>query len=83
MKTYETQREGDAARIAREIGDVSAGKGSDSVLTVLLAGGDGTAHEFIEGIYGLKGKGKGGVKWNLVILPLGTVGLFGSYIGLC
>jgi diacylglycerol kinase family enzyme len=39
-------------------------------VTVITAGGDGTAHELIEG---LVQSGKSYGRWNLVILPLGTV----------
>lgn len=39
-------------------------------VNVIIAGGDGTAHELIEGV---AQSGKSLNKWNLIILPLGTV----------
>lgn len=41
-------------------------------LDVVVAGGDGTAHELIEGVISA---GRPIRRWNLVILPLGTVRL--------
>jgi diacylglycerol kinase family enzyme len=42
--------------------------------SVVVAGGDGTAHELIEGILeGVREKGTDIGRWELIILPLGTV----------
>jgi diacylglycerol kinase family enzyme len=60
---------GDIARtILSEVADRAG------VVKVVVAGGDGTAHELIEGIKssGLQA-GSPGIRWELVILPLGTV----------
>ncbi len=73
-RTHETAKVGDAARIARLISSecVKAGQ-NGSACKVVIAGGDGTAHEFIEGIYedgymrGVRSR------WELALLPLGTV----------
>jgi len=59
----------DAGRIGRSILKVE----TLSKKTVIIAGGDGTAHEMIEGILeAVRGGSKLG-RWGLVILPLGTV----------
>lgn len=43
---------------------------------VIVAGGDGTAHELIDGVLS-SGSGSGSVgRWDLVVLPLGTVSCF-------
>ena len=43
-------------------------------LTVIVAGGDGTAHELIEGVLDGQMDGQRGCgRWELVILPCGTV----------
>ena len=41
-------------------------------MKLIVAGGDGTAHELIEGIKG-SNAGTPAIKWELIILPLGTV----------
>jgi diacylglycerol kinase family enzyme len=73
IKSYETQNVGDAARIAREISEQPASTAQGGARTVVLAGGDGTMHEFIEGIYSLRGKEAKGERWELVMIPVGTV----------
>ncbi|KAI9636782.1 ATP-NAD kinase-like domain-containing protein [Dioszegia hungarica] len=72
IKAYETQSVGDAARIAREISEQPASTAQGGARTVVLAGGDGTMHEFIEGIYSLGGKEAKGERWELVMIPVGT-----------
>lgn len=76
-KVYETTGVRDAGRIGRQIlGEVTEPK----TVTVVIVGGDGTAHELIEGV--LEGGEEGptsNIRWNLVILPLGTVrGFYGE-----
>ncbi|BEJ15762.1 hypothetical protein CspHIS471_0503670 [Cutaneotrichosporon sp. HIS471] len=68
----------DAGRIGRELlhereQRVSEGKVKpDGVTTVVVGGGDGTAHEFMEGVLeGVRGGAELG-RWELVTLPLGT-----------
>ncbi|BEI84865.1 hypothetical protein CcaverHIS002_0502660 [Cutaneotrichosporon cavernicola] len=68
----------DAGRIGRELllereQRVSEGKVKrDDVTTVVVGGGDGTAHEFMEGVLeGVRGGAELG-RWELVTLPLGT-----------
>jgi diacylglycerol kinase family enzyme len=79
---HETDKEGDGSRIGQRLlkarrADTASEKGE--VWTLIVAGGDGTAHELIEGI--LSGETKTTHseardigRWELVILPLGTVG---------
>ncbi|CAK9781698.1 hypothetical protein CC85DRAFT_281565 [Cutaneotrichosporon oleaginosum] len=68
----------DAGRIGRELlfereQRVKEGKvARDEVTTVVVGGGDGTAHEFMEGVLeGVRGGAPLG-RWELVTLPLGT-----------
>lgn len=70
--THETQAVRDAGRIGRSILDSNQ---TGEPVTVVIAGGDGTAHEMIEGILEAVHQ-DAAVKvgtWNLIILPLGTV----------
>ena len=63
---HETTAVGDGVRIGKEIAEVSEGR-----VVLVVAGGDGTAHELIQGIRGL---GTGEIKEvALVVLPTGTV----------
>lgn len=78
IKAYETQSVGDAARIAREISEQPASTAQGGARTVVLAGGDGTMHEFIEGIYSLGGKEAKGERWELVMIPVGTVSVLSA-----
>jgi diacylglycerol kinase family enzyme len=68
--SYTTNAPKDAGRIGQEI--ASGQKTIEGPLKVIVAGGDGTAHELIEGIVGLGDKPEIR-KWELIILPLGTV----------
>lgn len=62
---HTTQSPGDAGRIGRMI------KLEHSPpYRVIIAGGDGTAHEMMEGVFG---DGGDVGKWFLAVLPLGTV----------
>ena len=68
--TYEvhtTSAPKDAGAIGVEILETTMG---DEEITAVIAGGDGTAHELIEGLVQSGQKLK---RWNLIILPLGTV----------
>ena len=61
----------DAPLHAGDIGVELLGSAQDGQeLDVIVAGGDGTAHELIEGVVSC---GRPIGRWNLVILPLGTV----------
>jgi diacylglycerol kinase family enzyme len=73
VKSYETQSIGDAATIARDITQECPVSSQEEARTVILAGGDGTMHELMEGIYDLEAEGKGGGRWNLIMIPVGTV----------
>jgi diacylglycerol kinase family enzyme len=70
---YTTQAPKDAGRIGQEI--LASHDSSSEPIKVIVAGGDGTAHELIEGVVGLPFKSDN-VKttWQLIILPMGTVG---------
>lgn len=59
-----------AGESARQISRDHASDGD--AVKVIIAGGDGTAHELIEGVmaHTVEGVSK---RWELVILPLGTV----------
>jgi len=59
----------DAGRIGRSILSTS----TETERTVIIAGGDGTAHEMIEGNLEAVREGKKLGRWELVVLPLGTV----------
>ena len=65
-------------RDAGRIGRLILAESGDSVekISVVVAGGDGTAHELIEGVLEGVREGKTEIgRWELVILPLGTVRL--------
>ncbi|WVR09054.1 hypothetical protein IAU60_006115 [Kwoniella sp. DSM 27419] len=73
-KLYTTAAPLDAGEIARSIYDALSPSSGESRVPVILAGGDGTAHEFMEGVLG-----QDGVTWDLIPLPLGTANaLFSS-----
>lgn len=75
--SYTTKAPKDAGRIGKEI--ASGHATTSESIKVIVAGGDGTAHELIEGIVGLGDKPEISRTWELVILPLGTVSMiFGS-----
>lgn len=69
VEVHETSGVRDTGRIGRGI----LSKSSETKVTVVIAGGDGTAHEMIEGV--LEGVREGSMlgRWELAILPLGTV----------
>lgn len=77
---HQTDMEGDGSRIGHSLqkarqADPPSEKGG--VWTLIVAGGDGTAHELIEGILSGETTHSGARDigtWELVILPLGTVG---------
>lgn len=60
-----------AGTIAREILSATEDSPSDNPIRVIVAGGDGTAHELVEGALGRDSSSR--IKWELIILPLGTV----------
>lgn len=68
---HETTGEADGIRLGTEL-YASSSKKDKNVL--VIGGGDGTAHEVIEGILKAAREGDGGIgRWELVVLPLGTV----------
>lgn len=69
--SYLTNAPKDAGRIGQDI--VRTEKHEGDTIKVIVAGGDGTAHELIEGIVGLPGHSGSARIWQLIILPLGTV----------
>ena len=76
-KTYHTESVCDAGRIGREILTTMDDRteSTSPIVSVMIAGGDGTMHEMIEGI--LEAVRQGGEtarlgRWEIVILPLGT-----------
>jgi diacylglycerol kinase family enzyme len=69
--SYITNAPKDAGRIGQDI--VRAQEQPEEPIKVVVAGGDGTAHELIEGIVGLSGQPAKNRIWQLIILPLGTV----------
>ena len=67
FEVYTTKSPKDAGKIGLEIHQRLS---RFSRIRVIVAGGDGTAHELIEGVF------QGGamsLRWELAILPLGTV----------
>lgn len=71
--SYTTKAPKGAGRIGKEI--ASGHATTSEPIKVIVAGGDGTAHELIEGIVGLGDKPEISRTWELVILPLGTVSM--------
>ncbi|WWD21301.1 hypothetical protein CI109_105785 [Kwoniella shandongensis] len=71
-KQHITTAPRDAGHIGQSISKHHHAASSESgdKITVIIAGGDGTTHDFIEGVLDLTGKGQG--QWEIVILPLGT-----------
>jgi diacylglycerol kinase family enzyme len=69
--SYTTSGPKDAGRIGQEI--ASGNMSQEEPIRVIVAGGDGTAHELIEGIVSLPGHSGSNRTWQLIILPLGTV----------
>ena len=69
--SYTTSGPKDAGRIGQEIPNENRSEGEP--IKVIVAGGDGTAHELIEGIVSLPGHSGSNRTWQLIILPLGTV----------
>ncbi|RSH95218.1 hypothetical protein EHS25_000304 [Saitozyma podzolica] len=75
---HKTDTEGDGSRIGQSLqkarqADAPSEKGG--VWTLIVAGGDGTAHELIEGILSGETTHSGARdigRWEVVILPLGT-----------
>ena len=69
---HETQSPGDAGVIGTTI--LKATPRGEAV-SVVMAGGDGTAHELIEGVMAhAHGQAEAHIgRWELAILPLGTV----------
>lgn len=65
-KVYTTSGVNDAGRTGQ---DIQAGH--DGTPKVIIAAGDGTAHELMEGIF----KGEVVGKWELAVLPMGTVSM--------
>jgi diacylglycerol kinase family enzyme len=62
-------------RDAGRIGKLILQTGRNAKVTVVIAGGDGTAHELIEGVLdGARAKNVDIGRWEFVVLPLGTVG---------
>lgn len=56
------------------------GEEKDEPIVVIVIGGDGTTHELIEGVtvdYQAGNEEQGWGRWELIVLPFGTVG-FGS-----
>ncbi|KAK8844043.1 hypothetical protein IAR55_006837 [Kwoniella newhampshirensis] len=78
-KLHTTTAPRDAGTIGRSIldNDRAGAADSSSKITVIIAGGDGTTHEFIEGVLDVSSELKNeqsvlrGV-WEIVILPFGT-----------
>ena len=70
--SYITNAPKDAGRIGKDIAEKQ--RDIAEAINVVVAGGDGTAHELIEGIVGLPGNSASSSRvWHLIILPLGTV----------
>jgi diacylglycerol kinase family enzyme len=69
--SYTTSGPKDAGRIGQEI--AKKHQDEEEPIKVIVAGGDGTAHELIEGIVGMPGQPAANRIWQLIILPLGTV----------
>lgn len=76
-EVHTTKSPRDAGAIAVEILHTSK---EDESITVVVAGGDGTAHELIEGVCHLAEGGKPSGRWELIILPLGTASLTTAFI---
>lgn len=69
-ETHVTRSERDGVRIGAEIASIG-GSHSDPNREVIIVGGDGTAHEVIEGI--CSRQVADGPSYNLTIIPAGTV----------
>lgn len=67
---HTTQDIRDAGRISAEIA-----AGGSGTLRIIVAGGDGTTHELMEGVLA---SGARAETWSIVVLPLGTVGARGG-----
>ena len=68
-KSFETRSENDAGRIASEL----FSKRDDSLTTVIVLGGDGTLHEFLQGVPSTHSP-----KIDFVLIPTGTANAFHS-----
>lgn len=64
-----------AGEIAQEILRTRPSDSLETPVRVIIAGGDGTAHELIEGVLEKASAGSPAVGWELIILPLGTVSI--------
>lgn len=70
FEVWTTTGVNDAGRIGREI-LAQAGPGAgERKVTVVVAAGDGTAHELMDGVFGAGGEIG---KWEIAVLPMGTV----------
>jgi diacylglycerol kinase family enzyme len=79
FELHETESVRDAGRIGKHILSGTKSGDSGTTITVVIAGGDGTAHEMIEGILEDVQESKRDLsRWELVILPLGTVSTHAS-----
>lgn len=80
IKIHRTNREGDGIRIGHQIiSDYRSGSSESGYPNVILVGGDGTTHEFLNGFYTIPLTDSAYPTINLAIVPAGTANaLFSS-----
>lgn len=74
VQVVETSRTDDARRIASDL--------PENTETVVIAGGDGTINEVINGLVGNAGRRKGDRLPELALVPMGTANVLAAEIGL-